>query len=270
MLTNLKVYFMSKIKNETKTKESYIEVVRRYSIDTTKSYKKQVREIVMIAERIQSQICNSADDIKVTNFRKVVSQVDPNISSSTWKDCVSLNARKDSIKQKTREKYIERTRNQIKAEMYKSMQLHKGMDVNPEIVIPTDNISCSASETKNSIYEDLLNESTKTRTYINNVLYAEYNMLAEAAEYVSEGDVTKERFKTLVDYEHYLGGYPSERTPAKIDASILKFLELYYLTKKYDPEFFDEHFEPLIRHYSNMFELKENRIKPTKIANIKC
>jgi len=270
MLTNLKVYFMPRRKNETKIKESYIEVVRRYNIDTTKSYKRQVREIVMIAERIQSQICNSADDIKITNFHKVVSQVDPNISSSTWKDCVSLNARKDSIKQKTREKYIERTRNQIKAEMYKSMQLNKGMDVNPEIVIPADNISCSASETKNSIYEDLLNESTKTRTYINNVLYAEYNMLAEAAEYVSEGDVTKERFKTLVDYEHYLGGYPSERTPAKIDATILKFLELYYLTKKYDPEFFDEHFEPLIRHYSNMFEMKENRIKPTEIADIRC
>lgn len=261
---------MPRRKNETKIKESYIEVVRRYNIDITKSYKRQVREIVMIAERIQSQICNSADDIKITNFHKVVSQVDPNISSSTWKDCVSLNARKDTIKQKTREKYIERTRNQIKAEMYKSMQLNKGMDVNPEIVIPTDNISCSASETKNSIYEDLLNESTKTRTYINNVLYTEYNMLAEAAEYVSEGDVTKERFKTLVDYEHYLGGYPSERTPAKIDATILKFLELYYLTKKYDPEFFDEHFEPLIRHYSNMFELKENRIKPTEIADIRC
>lgn len=270
MLTNLKVYFMPRRKNETKIKESYIEVVRRYNIDITKSYKRQVREIVMIAERIQSQICNSADDIKITNFHKVVSQVDPNINSSTWKDCVNLNARKDSIKQKTREKYIERTRNQIKAEMYKSMQLNKGMDVNPEIVIPTDNISCSASETKNSIYEDLLNESTKTRTYINNVLYAEYNMLAEAAEYVSEGDVTKERFKTLVDYEYYLGGYPSERTPAKIDVAILKFLELYYLTKKYDPEFFDEHFEPLIRHYSNMFESKENRIKPTEIADIRC
>lgn len=270
MLTNLKVYFMPRRKNEAKLKESYIEVVRRYNIDTTKSYKRQVREMIMIAERIQSQICNHADDIKITNFRKVVTQVDPNLDASTWKDCVNLNARKDSIKQKTREKYIERTRNQIKAEMYKSMQLEKGMDVHSEIFIPTDNISYSASETKNSIYEDLLNESTKTRTYINNVLYAEYNMLAEAAECISEGDITKDRFKTLVDYEHYLGGYPSEHTPAKIDAAILKFLELYYLTKKYDPEFFDEHFNPLIKHYSNMFELKENRIKPTEIADIKC
>ena len=261
---------MPKRKNEAKLKESYIEVVRRYDIDTTKSYKRQVREMIMIAERIQSQICNHADDIKITNFHKVVTQVDPNLDASTWKDCVNLNARKDSIKQKTREKYIERTRNQIKAEMYKSMQLGKGMDVHSEIFIPTDNISCSASETKNSIYEDLLNESTKTRTYINNVLYAEYNMLAEAAECISEGDVTKDRFKTLVDYEHYLGGYPSEHTPAKIDSTILKFLELYYLTKKYDPEFFDEHFNPLIKHYSNMFELKENRIKPTEIADIKC
>ncbi len=261
---------MAKRKNEAKLKASYIEVVRRYNIDTTKSYKRQVREMIMIAEQIQSQICNHADDIKITNFRKVVTQVDPNLDASTWKDCVNLNARKDSIKQKTREKYIERTRNQIKAEMYKSMQLGKGMDVHSEIFIPTDNISCSASETKNSIYEDLLNESTKTRTYINNVLYAEYNMLAEAAECISEGDVTKDRFKTLVDYEHYLGGYPSEHTPAKIDSTILKFLELYYLTKKYDPEFFDEHFEPLIKHYSNMFELKENRIKPTEIADIKC
>jgi hypothetical protein len=261
---------MAKRKNETKLKESYIEVVRRYNIDTIKSYKRQVREMIMIAERIQSQICNHADDIKITNFRKVVTQVDPNLDASTWKDCVNLNARKDSIKQKTREKYIEKTRNQIKAEMYKSMQLGKGMDIHSEIFIPTDNISCSAAETKNSIYEELLNESTKTRTYINNVLYTEYNMLSEAAEYISEGDVTKDRFKTLVDYEHYLGGYPSEHTPAKIDSTILKFLELYYLTKKYDPEFFDEHFNPLIKHYSNMFELKENRIKPTEIADIKC
>ena len=41
MLTNLKVYFMPKRKNETKLKASYIEVVRRYNIDTTKSYKRQ-------------------------------------------------------------------------------------------------------------------------------------------------------------------------------------------------------------------------------------
>ena len=47
---------MPKRKNEAKLKESYIEVVRRYNVDTTKSYKRQVREMIMIAERIQSQM----------------------------------------------------------------------------------------------------------------------------------------------------------------------------------------------------------------------
>ena len=37
---------MSKIKNETKTKESYIEVVRRYSIDTTKSLKSKLERLL--------------------------------------------------------------------------------------------------------------------------------------------------------------------------------------------------------------------------------
>jgi hypothetical protein len=71
----------------------------------------------------------------------------------------------------------------------------------------------------------------------------------------------------MVDYEHYLGGYPSENSPAKIDATICKFLECYYLLKKYHPEFFDNHFNPILEQYNNMFEIVEKRIKPTKKFN---
>ena len=35
-----------KIKNETKIKESYIEVVRRYNIDITKSYKSKLERLL--------------------------------------------------------------------------------------------------------------------------------------------------------------------------------------------------------------------------------
>lgn len=248
-------------------KETYLEVVREFNIDTRKSYKRQVQQLVILADDIQSQICNSADTIKISDYEDIVNNVDSDMSKDAWKEIVSLNSRSASIKQSTREKYIKKTRQQIKSEMYKTMQLNNDYKAESDIPIPAGNVNCKVNEEVNNTYSDILRRSTSTRNYINNVLYKKYKKLAEAAEYISEGDVTYDRFKSMVDYEHYLGGYPSDNSPAKIDATICKFLECYYLLKKYHPEFFDEHFNPMLEQYNNMFEIVEKRIKPTAKFN---
>lgn len=258
---------MRKTRDFREFKETYLEVVREFNIDTRKSYKQQVQRFVALAEDIQCQICNSADEIKISDYEDIVNTVDSDMTKDTWKEIVSLNSRSASIKQSTREKYIKKTRQQIKSEMYKTMQLNNDYKAESDIPIPSGNVRCNVNEETNNTYSDILKRSTSTRNYINNVLYKKYKKFAEAAEYVSEGDVTYDRFKSMVDYEHYLGGYPSENSPAKIDATICKFLECYYLLKKYHPEFFDKHFNSMCEQYNNMFEIVEKRIKPTKKFN---
>lgn len=259
---------MSKKKSYKDYKESYIDIVREYNIDTRLNYKKQVREFILIANSIQSDICNLSDSIKIGNYEKVQNKL--GISKNAWKDVVSYSARKESMKQKTREKYIEHTREQIKSEMYKQMHLDKALDIRPEILVPKGNVDCSVDTINNPEYESILNDSVKTRSFINNVLYPKYKKLAEAAEYISEGDITYDRFKTMVDYEHYLGGYPSPNSPGKLEAVICKFLEAYYLMKKYQSPLFDSEFDRCLGLYHNMFELKETRIKPVPNNPLKC
>jgi hypothetical protein len=260
---------MSKKKSYLDYKESYIEVVNRFGIDTRKSYKRQVQRMAEIASDVQCDICNNADDIKINNFEEIVNTVDADMDCKTWKDIVSLSARSNSIKTGTRDKYIKKTKQQIKNEMYKNMQLSNDYKDIVDMIIPDGDVSCKVKEANNQRYTDILSKATKTRNYINNVLYKEYRLIAEAAEYISEGDITYDRFKTIVDYIHYLGGYPKDGSPAKIDNTIYKFLECFYLMKKYSPDFFDEHFKPLLEQYNNMFELVEKRIKPVQKFELK-
>lgn len=248
-------------KKKTNCKDSYVAVVNLYHIDIRKNYKAQVHQMVTIANEIQGEICDAADSIKIDKFQDVESLL--GISNDAWKDVVSFNARKNSIKETTRQKYIEKTKKQIKSEMYKNLHLGKAL-INDTVIVPDGDVNCFVDEAQNQAYNNILNDATKVRNYINNVLYARYNQLAEAAEYISEGDVTRDRFKTMVDYIHYLGGYPAENSPSKISATISKFFEAYYLMKKYNLEIFDETLNQYLEGYNNMFEIQDRRIKPTK------
>ena len=226
-------------------------------VDETATPEDQVRAMVLLANEIQSEICNCADSIKIDTYEQVKELV--GVSKGSWQNVVSLNAKKDKMRQKTRDKQIEKTKENIKSEMYKQIHLNV-LNQDLDIAIPEGLVDTKVTETQDPAYTEILNESTKTRQYIDYALYPKYKELALAAEYITKGDVTYDRFKKMVDYEHYLGGYPGENTPARIDSTICSFLEAYYLLNKYKSHLFNEHFNDCVKIYGDMLSINHGTI----------
>lgn len=251
-------------KKQRKLAESYRAVCTRYNIDTSLDYKEQVQSLVLIADEIQSQICDLSDSIKIDDYENVKNIV--NISKGAWNAVVNVNAKKDTIKVETLDKQIEKTQDQIKSEMYKQLHIANILGAKTSLIIPDGEVECKVSEMSNSLYDEILESSTQSRIKINNELYKEYKVLAEAAEYISSGDVDYGRFKLMVDLEHYKGGWPTETTPARIDSTICKFLETFYLCSKYNVADFDNHLKICIEDiYDGILsieKIKNGKINP--------
>jgi hypothetical protein len=254
-------------KKQRKLAQSYRVICEKYNIDTNTNFKDQVRAMVIAGEEIQQQICDLADTIKINDYERVKGVVD--ISKGAWNAVVNVNAKKDTIKTETLDKYLERTQDQIRSEMYKQLHISNILGSKSSLIIPDGDVECKVDEMSNPLYDEILDESTQTRIKINTELYAEYNVLAEAAEYISGGDVNHARFKQMVDLEHYKGGWPSENTPPRIDSVICKFLEAYYLCKKYNVADFDDHLkyciEDLYDGILSVEHIKNGKIEPNPL-----
>lgn len=228
-------------------------------IDPKSSIEDQVRSMVLLANEIQSEICNCADSIKIDNYKDIKELI--GINKDSWKKVVSFNSKKDSVRQRTLDKHIRKTEENIKSEMYTQFHLDALNANNSLPLVPDKNVDCEVNAIMDDCYIEILNESTNTRTYIDNILYKKYRQLANAAEYITHGDVTYDRFKLMVDLEHYLGGYPNPGSAAKIDKAICRFLEAYYLLTKYHSPLFSAHFDKCMAVYNNMFALSPNELK---------
>lgn len=251
-------------KNNTVANENYHDT--EIWVDETSDPEDQVRAMVLLANEIQTEICNCADSIKIDKYEQVKELI--NVSKGSWQNVVHLNAKKDKMRQKSREKQIERTKENIKSEIYKQIHLNV-LNHDLAISVPDGMPETQFDEIENSEYTDILNDSTETRKYINETLYPKYRELAMAAEYITNGDVTYDRFKMMVDYEHYLGGYPGENTPARIDSAICRFLEAYYVLNKYKSNLFDEHFRDCMQLYGNMFSITHGQIGTTLSSDVR-
>ena len=88
---------------------------------------------------------------------------------------------------------------------------------------------------KSEEFEKIMEDSAKTRMYINDVLYKEYKKYAAAEEYITKLELNYGDFKNLVDWEHYKeGGYPTPTTPAKLWSIFNKYAHAMNLMSKYE------------------------------------
>lgn len=250
-------------KRLAKLRHSYALVIAKYDINTSQDYKEQVHDMVMIAEQIQTNICDEADSIKIHDYEQIKNLV--KISKGAYRDVVNFTARQESLKTETLDKQIDKANDQIRSEVYKQFQLQNILCGRPVGTLPDGDINCAVNKTSNTLYDEILRNSVETRKKINGVLYSEYQLIAEAAEYISQGDINYNRFKLMVDLEHYLGGYPSENSPAKSESIICKFLEAYYLTFKYNLSTFKSYLADCCDAYDNIITVVHNKngnIKP--------
>lgn len=218
-------------KKMQKLQSIYQEVVSTYNIDTSASMFDQVHNMVVKAEDIQGQICCLADEIKIDAYEEI-KNIAP-LTKGDWTDIVKITAARETLKDKTRQKYIDKTITAAKSSMCKNIHLLENLDANEisDMKIMSENsFDVDYSETQDSEYNTLLESSVQNRIRINEILYAEYNKLATAAEYITKGEVTRPRFKKMVDYLHYQG---EDDKPGRLTKAILNFLEAEYLQTRY-------------------------------------
>lgn len=209
----------------------YQEVVTNYNIDSSASMFEQVHKMVIEAEAIQCQICDLADEIKINHYDAIKNIVP--LTKGDWNEIVKTTAVRDSLKDKTRQKYIDKTINTAKSSMCKNIHFLENLDAN-EIsdmkILSENSFDVDFSETQDNEYNDHLAECVKNRIKININLYGEYNKLAQAAYYITSGEVTRPRFKKMVDFLHYQG---EDDKPGRLTKTILNFLEADYFQTRY-------------------------------------
>ena len=195
----------------------------------------QVHILVNHCNNLQGQICEYADSIKIDDLTKAQDITD--IDKKTYLDFVNICALKN--KDKLKEKAIAKFESDFENRLFISNLRHSflesymsGYDL--KITDESNQEYKPFIDYKSEEFEKIMEDSAKTRMYINDVLYKAYKKYAAAAEYITKLELTYKDFKNLVDWEHYKeGGYPTETTPAKLWSIFNKYNEAIRLMTKY-------------------------------------
>lgn len=196
----------------------------------------QIHKLVDACLSIQSEICNVSDSIKIDDLVKVQDITD--IDKKTYLDFVNICALKNNDKLK--EKAIAKFESDFENRLFISNLRHSflesymsGYDL--KITDESNQEYKPFTDYKSEEFEKIMEDSAKKREYINKVLYKRYKSLAAAAEYVTNLELTYNKFKELVDWEYYKeGGYPTPSTPAKLWSIFNRYAEAMNLMEKYE------------------------------------
>jgi len=201
-----------------------------------KPINEQVHILVDKCNELQGQICQHADSIKIDDLTKVQDITD--IDKKTYLDFVNICALKN--KDKLKEKAIAKFESDFENRLFISNLRHSflesymsGYDL--KITDEGNQEYKPFVDYKSEEFEKIMEDSAKTRMYINDVLYKQYKKYAAAAEYITKLELNYRDFKNLVDWEHYKeGGYPTPTTPAKLWSIFNKYAHAMNLMSKYE------------------------------------
>ena len=196
----------------------------------------QVHILVDKCNVLQTEICQCADSIKIDDLTKVQDITD--IDKKTYLDFVNICALKN--KEKLKEKAIAKFESDFENRLFISNLRHSflesymsGYDL--KITDEGNQEYKPFVDYKSEEFEQIMEDSAKTRMYINDVLYKQYKKYAAAAEYITKLELNYGDFKNLVDWEHYKeGGYPTPTTPAKLWSIFNKYAHAMNLMSKYE------------------------------------
>lgn len=226
-----------KSERRLKKLESVWETVsKELSLNENDSIKKNVHKLVEEASNVQKDICNYSDSIKYDNFDKA-NEIVP-VDKPTYLAFVDLTAKKmnDKVTEKTLDKFTEDFEKKVFNVNFRNSFMNSYLEGDNLKIADADDVKIEDIKThKCEEFEQLMEDSAKKRLYINEVLRPKYKSLAEAAEYITSGDLTFPKFKQIVDFEHYdEGGYPHPNSPAKLWDIYRKFNEAYRLMNDYE------------------------------------
>lgn len=201
-----------------------------------KPINEQVHMLVDKCNELQGQICQYADSIKIDDLAKVQDITD--IDKKTYLDFVNICAlkNKDKLKEKAIAKFEGDFENRLFISNLRHSFLESYMSGYDLKITDEDNQEYKPySDYKSEEFERIMEDSAKTRMFINDVLYKQYKKYAAAAEYITKLELNYGDFKKLVDWEHYKeGGYPTPTTPAKLWSIFEKYNNAIRLMEKYE------------------------------------
>ena len=201
-----------------------------------KPINEQVHILVDKCNELQGQICQYADSIKIDDLAKVQDITD--IDKKTYLDFVNICAlkNKDKLKEKAIAKFEGDFENRLFISNLRHSFLESYMSGYDLKITDEDNQEYKPySDYKSEEFERIMEDSAKTRMFINDVLYKQYKKYATAAEYITKLELNYGDFKKLVDWEHYKeGGYPTPTTPAKLWSIFDKYNNSIRLMEKYE------------------------------------
>ena len=220
-------------KRRKKCKKSYDALAEQLSL--TGSPVEDVHALIQQGQKLQCEICKASDSIKITDYEEA-NKLSP-IDNATYKEFVSISAKK--LDGKLTEKAYAKFEEDFNYRLFITNARHTFLstymsDENLKLANDEDTTFEPFEEHESNNFEKILERSAQTRLYINHVLYGQMRMLGEAAEYITNGDLTPKRFKLINDFEYYInGGYPKPETPAKLWSIFNKFNEAYRVMDKY-------------------------------------
>ena len=201
-----------------------------------KPINEQVHMLVNKCNELQGQICQYADSIKIDDLAKVQDITD--IDKKTYLDFVNICAlkNKDKLKEKAIAKFEGDFENRLFISNLRHSFLESYMSGYDLKITDEDNQEYKPySDYKSEEFERIMEDSAKTRMFINDVLYKQYKKYAAAAEYITKLELNYGDFKKLVDWEHYKeGGYPTPTPPAKLWSIFDKYNNAIRLMEKYE------------------------------------
>lgn len=219
-----------------KLKRYYDECAEELGLDKCTSILEQIHILVDEADKIQGQICALSDSIKIDDLEKV--QEFTPITRQTYTDFVKLCMLKNNGK--LNEKVVSRFEEDFAKRLVDTNIRHSFI----ESYINGDELKITNEDHeryepfddfKDDEFNKILDKSIGTREVITYQLMPQYRVLANIAEYITQGELQYPQFKMLVDFQHYKdGGYPSETSPSKLWAIFNTFNEAYRLLDKYD------------------------------------
>lgn len=195
----------------------------------------QIHKLVDEADKLQGEICEMSDDIKIGDLLKA--QDITSIDKKTYLDFVHICSLKNN--DKLHAKAIDRFENDFNNKLFLTNLRHSFLESymsgNKLKITDKDNEEyVPFSDYESNEFDKIMQESAKKREYINTILRKKYKVLSEAAEYITNLELFGADFKSLVDWQHYKnGGYPTPSTPSKIWSIYDRFTYAHNLLTKY-------------------------------------
>lgn len=234
MKEDLTVEDQKKQKRMKKCKKSYDALSEELTLIGDVNH--DIHKLIEAGQAVQCEICKNADTIKIDDYEEA-NKLSP-IDAQTYTAFVSIAAQK--MNGKLTDKAFEKFENDFNNRLFIANARHTFLntymsDEDLKLADDDDNKFEPFDEHDANEFQQILEHSAQTRIYINEVLYGRMKQLAEAAEYITNGEIGYKQFKMLNDFEYYKdGGYPTPSTPAKLWSIFNRFNEAYRLMEKYD------------------------------------